>query len=232
MSTGRTKTSSATWKTTSMRSDAGIRTSLTYQAIGRRKRTLTGSSGQFIYAATVIKFLLSGKRIKARLRTILEVGSTPTNGQTELPFRQLDVLYEHILNSAGAGQVEAVKQTTALCILYGSCGYGIICWKTHQTPGQIIAGILGLEIEDVDCILEELSSILEVTDDDIRLYHSSLGDFLFDHNRAGNLWVDECILWSKIVSHSVRSLFTVPKGSHLQRCWIDLLTRQLRHKRP
>jgi hypothetical protein len=74
----------------------------------------------------------------------------------------------------------------------------------NQTPGEIIAGILGLEIEDVDCILEELSSILEVTEY-IRLYHASISDFLFDPNRAGNLWVDEQFFWPKIVCYSLRS---------------------------
>jgi hypothetical protein len=75
------------------------------------------SSGQFIYAATVIKFRPSGKRVKARLRTILNVDSTAIQVQAKLPFRQLDPLYKHFLNAAGARRVEAVKQTTSLCIL-------------------------------------------------------------------------------------------------------------------
>ena len=195
-------------------------------------RLVWKSSGQFIYAATVIKFLSSGKRIQARLRTILDVGSTSTNGQAELPFRQLDVLYEHILNSAGAGQVEAVKQTIALCILFESCQFGYVCVCTKRTPGEIIATILDLVIEDVDCILGELCSILKVTNFHVRLYHASVSEFLFDPNRAGNLWVDEGFLWTRIVSHSFRSLITVPKGSLLQWCWIKTLTRQLRHARP
>jgi len=188
------------------------------------------SSGQFIYAATVIKFLSSGKRIKARLRIILDFGSTLINGQTELPFCQLDALYEHILNSAGAGQVEAVKQTTALCILYKSCYFRYAL--PDQTPGEIIAGVLALEIEDVDCILEERSPILKAAGDDIRLYHASISDFLFDRNRAGGLWVDERFLWSKIVCYSLQSLRTIPKRSPWQWGLITTLTKALRQARP
>jgi hypothetical protein len=109
---------------------------------GGHRHLVRKSSGQFIYAATVIKFLSSGKRIKARLRTILDVGSTSTNGQAELPFRQLDVLYEHILNSAGAGQVEAVKQTTALCILYESCQFDVVCRAPIKLQGKSLLEFL------------------------------------------------------------------------------------------
>jgi hypothetical protein len=72
------------------------RKNLTCRLIGCRRKTSTASfgnrQGNSSYAATVIKFISSGKRIEARLRTILDVGSTSINDPAELPFHQLDVL--------------------------------------------------------------------------------------------------------------------------------------------
>jgi hypothetical protein len=88
---GQTKTSSATWKTTSNQAKNPNKSHLPIDWPSKKDiySLVRKSSGQFIYAATVIKFLSSGKRIKARLRSILDVGSTSINGQDELPFRQL-----------------------------------------------------------------------------------------------------------------------------------------------
>ena len=186
-----TKTSIGTWKITSGRSGARIQISLTCRSIGLRRRTSTALFGNHqgnLYTRPLSSNFFRRASIRACLRAILDVGSTSINGQDELPFRQLDVLYEHILNSAGAGQVDAVRQTTALCALFESCQFGCVCLCTKQTPEGIIAAILGLEIEDVDCILEELSSMLRVTKIDVCLYHASVGDFLFDRNRSGKLW--------------------------------------------
>jgi len=112
MNTGRTKTSGAcTWKTTSGRPRARIRTGPWHLPRDWPSEDIDNlvrkSSG---YYAAVIKFLSSGKRILARLLAILDFDSTSTNCQVEL---QIGLLYEHLLNSAGAE-----IQTTALCILF------------------------------------------------------------------------------------------------------------------
>jgi len=157
------------------------------------------SSGQFIYAATVIKYLSSDYHDPhVRLNSIL------ANSTRDLPFAELDLLYAHILtNAAGVDLREIVREIIALCILYHSY---IKFGARERDPCEVLSIILGIDIEDVTFILAELSSIVQVTETSVKVYHASLGDFLFDHRRSDDLWVDEQLVLSDIACFHLQSL--------------------------
>ncbi|KAJ2935995.1 hypothetical protein H1R20_g1099, partial [Candolleomyces eurysporus] len=65
---------------------------------GAIQTLVKNASGQFIYAATIIRFLEAGHREppKALLDAILKIGSKLNSN----PLKQLDILYTHILESS------------------------------------------------------------------------------------------------------------------------------------
>jgi len=145
------------------------------------------SSGQFIYPATVIRYISSPRHSPMlRLDMILKV--QPLSGES--PFAQLDALYRYILLSC-----EDVE--LALCII-GMCLLSTkaldVPWSLWPFPSALIAPenmdkILGLHPGDVQRSLEDLGSLIEYKGDDIplRVLHASLFDFLSDPTRFSGL---------------------------------------------
>jgi len=162
------------------------------------------SSGQFIYAATVIRYVSFDYDSPVdRLRSILDNGSMIHRTPGEHPFFDLDSLYMHILQMASErlASVENVSLITALSILFHDILFFIhYLW---ETPKEMFCSILHLDNEHVDSILAELSSIISLSKDKIVPYHASLGDFLFDRSRAGSFWVDKALLLSDIACYCV-----------------------------
>ncbi|KJA14786.1 hypothetical protein HYPSUDRAFT_220324 [Hypholoma sublateritium FD-334 SS-4] len=136
------------------------------------------SSGQFIYAATVIKFLNSPRHdpVKA-LDFVLKAQPSPERSDT--PFAQLDALYHYVL-----GTVEDIEKV--LGILH--------CIMLIESIDSIdyLEALLGYSEGDSRTILCDMHSLLYVPEnnrDEIRFYHTSLGDFLKDPLRACHLYV-------------------------------------------
>ena len=73
---------------------------------------------------------------------------------------------------------------------------------------RFIERLLRLGNGDVRYLLLDLASLLTIDDDDtnIRFFHASLSDYLFDKSRSGEFWIDagavyadlvqQCLLWS------------------------------------
>ena len=168
------------------------------------------SSGQFIYAATVIRYVCSDYNSPVdRLRSVLDSGRTlisrsGISDSLELPFAELDTLYAQILQTAsGRFRVhnpQTVPLMVALCILPGEDHEFLVL---HQSPADAFSKILRLDIDVVSLILAELSSILSVQPWHIAVYHASLGDYLFDRSRSGSFWVDETQLWTDLFCYGL-----------------------------
>ncbi|CAA7262473.1 unnamed protein product [Cyclocybe aegerita] len=140
------------------------------------KQLVARASGQFIYAATVIRYVDVRHQLPTtRLDTIL--GNLIPPDPDSSPFVELDLLYRHIFKS-----VSDIKFTLRVL-------GAIICLNTSlSVPG--IEALLELNPGDVELALCNLHSLLHIPDSSsseryIRLYHTSLGDFLFDPQRAG-----------------------------------------------
>ncbi|KAF9558771.1 hypothetical protein CPC08DRAFT_548417 [Agrocybe pediades] len=131
------------------------------------------SSGQFIYAATVIRYVDSPRhRPDQRLDAIFNL-RPPFK---DLPFTELDALYQHIISKAD--DLPTVLDILAFPALYGMFGL------------DDIEAILQLEQESVEVMLADLHSIVTITDGDVWFLHKSLEDFLSEPQRAGELYRD------------------------------------------
>jgi len=139
------------------------------------------SSGQFIYASTVVKYVSSMRHQPGdRLNVVL--GIRPPRHVHEMPFGQLDALYRHIFTS-----VE--DRETVLLIL----GFELLSPPRYPTmdAGELEDFLL-LNRGDVEMLLGDLSAVITVSDDYpfIHILHASLGDFLLDSARSREFYID------------------------------------------
>lgn len=136
------------------------------------------SSGQFIYAATVTKYIESRRhRPMERLNVILGL-SAPGD---DTPFAELDAIYHYILSSA-------VNISQVLEILHYMMRY--------DPSAKNIQAVLGHTWEDVEILLADLHAIIhvpEMGDSEevmgLSLHHASLEDFLLDPSRSRNFYI-------------------------------------------
>ncbi|KAF9547775.1 hypothetical protein CPC08DRAFT_359293 [Agrocybe pediades] len=140
------------------------------------------SSGQFIYASTVIRYVESPRhRPDQRLDAVMNL-RPPFK---DLPFTELDALYRHIISKAE--DPSTVLDILAFPILYE--------WPIG---GPTVEKILQLEDGDVEVILADLQSLVTIGRETmfygesvkVKLLHKSLGDFLCDSQRTGDLYLD------------------------------------------
>ncbi|KAF4611760.1 hypothetical protein D9613_003592 [Agrocybe pediades] len=131
------------------------------------------SFGQFIYAATIIRYVDSSRhRPDQRLNAILNL-RPPFK---DLPFTELDALYRLIISKAD--DLPTVLDILAFPALYGS----FEC--------RDIEAILQLEEGTVEVTLADLHSIVRSSDDYVEFLHKSLADFLCEPQRGGDLYRD------------------------------------------
>jgi len=162
------------------------------------------SSGQFIYPATIIRYI-SSPRHSPTSRLDIALSLQPLSGES--PFAELDAFYTHILLSCE--NVELALRIIGVCLL--STTQINVPWggRKHSLPYRItepmeLESILGLQPGDVQRSLEDLGSLIEYTSDDteLRVLHASLFDFLSDRSRSCGLSFDlsaiytELALWS------------------------------------
>jgi hypothetical protein len=143
------------------------------------KQLVKKSSGQFIYASTVINYV-SSIRHKPQDRLDIVLGIRPP--QRDLPFAELDALYMHIL--AGVEDIDPVLEI--LSFLFFSSPNIPTRWGSPQ-----IEEFLALQPGDVELYLGDLSSLVNVgPNQGIYVLHASLTDFLMDPTRSKEFWID------------------------------------------
>jgi hypothetical protein len=172
------------------------------------------ASGQFIYAATVIRFLDTGQREppEALLQAVLNTEATQKS--TSNPLEQLDTLYAHILQSS-PDSLLSVRWIYALALLREEPCFASDVNLLLQTDP---------ESSEAEHLLGPLHSLIRIpppsgqATTQYEFYHKSLLDFLEDCDRCGNLYIqEECdrFVWdrfnractSELCSVSALSLF-------------------------
>ncbi|KAF8800867.1 hypothetical protein BYT27DRAFT_7312605 [Phlegmacium glaucopus] len=132
------------------------------------------SSGQFIFAATVEKYVCSPRhrhQAVARLKHILDLRLLPhLEDKKKHPFAELDALYSLILRTRN--DVNMSVKATAVCLEYPK--YFNIILPRH------LAKVLHIDLSETWAILYELASLFDASKGSIRPFHASFGDFLFD----------------------------------------------------
>ena len=137
------------------------------------------SSGQFIYASTVIHYVSSIRHKPTdRLDIVLGI-RLPLK---DLPFAELDALYMHIL--AGVENIEFVLYILSFPLLWDS--YHIL-----QRDSSFIEEFLSLQTGDVELYLGDLSSLVSIGPlQRVNILHASLTDFFMDPTRSKELWIN------------------------------------------
>ena len=157
------------------------------------------SSGQFIYAATAVKYFSSPRhRPTQRLNVILGVIRP---GPSELPFAELDALYRHIVYSTDDFQL-TVRILMTLTLIGGAFPVALDHLLSFE-PGDSMLRLA--ELGALVCMDDEEVEIWEVRFF-FRILHASLGDFLADPTRSGALYVDPGLVHADIARTCIRFL--------------------------
>ncbi|KDR67214.1 hypothetical protein GALMADRAFT_80196, partial [Galerina marginata CBS 339.88] len=148
------------------------------------------SSGQFVYASTVVKFI-SSSRHRPHLRLDIVLGLRSVD--RDIPFAELDALYRHILSSAE--DQESVLRILTLRFVSG------------LDDVSVIEKILSLNSGDISWLLCDLTSLIFVEDQnngrgthwqELRAFHASLGDFLVDYSRSQQFYIGDPLLCAEL----------------------------------
>ncbi|KAK7033738.1 hypothetical protein R3P38DRAFT_3264065 [Favolaschia claudopus] len=145
------------------------------------------SSGHFIYAATIIRFIEDGDWNPVERLAIIMGGEEP-DGDTNSPFAALDQLYIHILT--------AVPSQSRLRRILAIASAQNEVWNLGSFSVYDIAQILQTTSTNIHLTLRKLRSViwLPETDGKKKLFgwhHASFLDFLNNRERAGQFYVDD-----------------------------------------
>ncbi|KAK1221353.1 hypothetical protein PQX77_015840 [Marasmius sp. AFHP31] len=144
------------------------------------------SSSQFVYAATVVKYIKDKFEHPIEQLCII-IDKLPPRRPGTSPYQRLDALYEFIL-SANPDREGVLRILAALLVLTGASGD----LDVLEPSPAIIELVLGLPMGQVPLTLRAMHSILEIrgSEDKLRVYHTSFTDYLFDPARSGRFHVD------------------------------------------
>jgi hypothetical protein len=192
------------------------------------EKLVAKASGQFIYASTVDRFIGSIRHNPAERLDVL-LGNLDA-GKLK-PFEQLDSLYSVIFHAIDQADVAGTLRVLGIAMvlslhhrLYPHSIY--IPSSNNPVPSspRFLERLLGLRTGGVRCLLFDLESLLTIDDDDsdIRFFHASLSDYLFDKSRSEQFWIDVEMIYADVAQRCLLRLISEPPnwtskyyGSHL-----------------
>ncbi|KAF8182427.1 hypothetical protein K438DRAFT_1840198 [Mycena galopus ATCC 62051] len=134
------------------------------------------SSGYFIYASTVIKFV---DNEYSRPTRQLDIIQNPDSHESESPFKTLDQLYLQIL------EVVPPRYRAVLC--------DILCMMNSSGPVWMhikeLEQLLGLQLGDALVILRPLHAVLEISPYNISWHDASFLEFLNNPERSLHFYI-------------------------------------------
>ncbi|KIM47081.1 hypothetical protein M413DRAFT_269136 [Hebeloma cylindrosporum] len=146
-------------------------------------RLVEKSSGQFIYASTVIEFIESHHHSpEERLNIVFGLAPTPDK---DTPFTELDALYRQIFHSVPNFNVKDILEVLAVFFLADA--------ECVEKSPRGIERFLSLSPGRVRILLGDLHSAVGLPEEDdgpIGVFHASLIDFLLDCTRSGEYYID------------------------------------------
>ena len=156
------------------------------------------SSGQFIFASTVAKYVNSHRHWPLDRLKIIVGQSEP--GQ-ETPFAELDSLYHLILSSVA--DTDKLQDVLMFLVLLGPL-------QSKKTT-TMIERFLFYRPGEIDTILTDLHSIIYVPPpgDEFRelgFFHASLPDYLLDRSRSMDLFLDQGTAYAKLTGLAIKHI--------------------------
>lgn len=138
-------------------------------------------SGQFIYAAVVVKFISHANASPASQLEIV-CGLCPLGRST--PFAELDALYCHIFSTVSN------LQATMNCLAY-------VILRNEGNPFKV-THFFNLPVDDIYAAFSGLTSVINCGRVDICFLHATLPDFLLDKARSCKYYIDRSILSTEL----------------------------------
>ncbi|KAF5329656.1 hypothetical protein D9619_009192 [Psilocybe cf. subviscida] len=150
------------------------------------------SSGQFIFAATVMRYLAnssaSPKLSLERTKGIMPIA-------TNSPFAHLDAIYTYIFSQAD--DQEAIMNLLSAKLLIDPIRNTL---RIPQLEPTLRAYNPTYSPEFIRSCISTLTAILQIdSGGDLYFFHASLPDFLMDKSRAGQYYVDISAFGAKIL---------------------------------
>ena len=168
------------------------------------ERLVARSSGQFIYASTVIKFIDSHRHWPPDRLDII-FGILPCGKTT--PFAEMDALYSHILFSASDNLDKVLEIITVMLFHSSFLDFPPL---NRQPTMEFLESLLSYWHGEVLMALSDVHSIISVPSPDqpdhLRFFHASLGDFLIDGSRSGEFFLDPGVAHRKITTWLLREM--------------------------
>jgi len=166
------------------------------------ERLIQKSSGQFIYAATVIRYVQS---LRHRPNHRLDIVMNLRPAQGDLPFAELDALYMFIL--ASTEHIEKVLRV--LSIYFKECDHGEVDDDFYSLP--LVECILSLDEGEIEILFCNLGALVSIVEDDtgsrkwLVILHASLQDFLQDRTRSQEYFVDIAVQLKNVAENMLYS---------------------------
>ena len=130
------------------------------------------SSGQFIYASTVVKFI---DDLDSDPRRQLDIVLKIRPAKYSSPFAQLDQLYIQILSQQP--NIRLLRDIFTLIIALRKPTITFVCRR------------LRINQEELEHEFRRLRSLVQISESVIDVYHLSLHDFFLDKKRAGKYYI-------------------------------------------
>jgi hypothetical protein len=177
------------------------------------RRLVEKSSGQFIFASTVTKYVNSHRHWPPDRLKIIFGQSEP--GQ-ETPFAELDSLYHLILSSVA--DTEKLQDLLMFLVLRPFSQLGLLLQLKQTTT--LIEKFMFYRPGEVEMILTDLHSIIYVPPpedkiEELRFFHASLPDFLLDRSRSKDLFLDHGAAYAKLTGLAVKHINNPTESSSL-----------------
>lgn len=160
------------------------------------------SSGLFVFASTLVAYLLDGDpvfRLKHILVLIERTRAHPSFHLRQNPFQMLDLLYTQIMSDVPKEVLSTTMHLLGFYLLE-------TILNLQKTPPSLLvtSNVLGLEQHATYAALRKLHSVLECPPPQkaarrpLRFLHASFSDFLRDQSRSQEYSVDLSLLATNV----------------------------------
>ncbi|KAL0569681.1 hypothetical protein V5O48_012280 [Marasmius crinis-equi] len=143
------------------------------------------SGGQFVYVKIAVEFVkLRFFHPVNQLRIIID--NTPHHPAPQPPFHKLDCLYNIVLRGNPDHSKDLILAILAAIVVFP------LHLDLRPSP-EFLELLFGLASGEVALKMQAMYSVLDIRDskDEIRVYHTSFTDYLFDQTRSGEFYIDE-----------------------------------------
>ncbi|KAJ2926409.1 hypothetical protein H1R20_g10685, partial [Candolleomyces eurysporus] len=182
------------------------------------------ASGQFIYAATVFKYVSDQRKPVDSLHLIITW--TPDLDNPASPFEKLDLFYTRILSSAKETyeKLHTNRGRDFLLLLKAYLLKDAFQdgWDQSFSCTANFNKILNLEEMAHEALIEDLRSLVTIEaasgDPRLRMYHESFSDFLNTPIRSKDLFVPHSRIYAHIAKCCFRNISRCPLESIIEYC--------------